>query len=101
MNECQKRGHRKLFITCEECWSVVNEVTFKDPYEWISVKQQPVSKEYPVLIWQVDHDFATSVCWDEEGTYGEPGFFEENKEHYVKAEDITHWMPLPSSPKEE
>lgn len=68
--------------------------------EWISVEEESPSKEYPILIWNKWYEFPISVKWLKEGTYGESGFFDKEKEYETKEKDITHWMPLPELPKD-
>jgi hypothetical protein len=67
--------------------------------EWISVKDHPARKDIPILVWTECLDFPVSVLWKEEGTYGEPAFFENGDEYEIKAKDITHWQPLQEPPK--
>lgn len=67
--------------------------------EWISVRERPPRKDIPILIMTKSLKFPISVYWIEEGTYGEPGFFEHEDEYSTREEDITHWMPLPPPPE--
>ena len=91
MKDCQKRGHRKLFITCEECHQVINQATFKAPDEWINVKDRmPKIREFPrneVLVSDGIEVYATLVCFDQE------------KPYFFKREGIKHWMPMPEPSK--
>jgi hypothetical protein len=67
--------------------------------EWISVKNLPPDKTKPILIWHECLDFPITVYWKEEGTYGEPAFFENGDEYATKEETITHWQYPPEQPK--
>lgn len=67
--------------------------------KWISVKDQSVPKNKPILVWAEHLQFPISIYWKEEGTYGEPSFFENGDEYEVKEEDIVCWIPLPEPPK--
>mgnify|MGYP001611057392 CR=1 FL=1 len=67
---------------------------------WISVKDTPPSRDVPILVYGDVFHFPVSVRWKEDGTYGEPGFFQEGDEDDIKEDDISHWMPLPEAPSE-
>ena len=67
--------------------------------EWISVKDHPPRKDAPILIWTECLDFPVTVYWKEDGTYGEPGYFESGDEYETKEEDIAYWMLAPEPPK--
>ena len=94
MNDCQKRGHRKLFITCEDCHQVINQATFKAPDEWISVKERmPKIREFPrneVLTWNGIEVTARTYSFYETGKC----YFND-----LGSPTITHWMPMPEPPK--
>jgi hypothetical protein len=66
---------------------------------WINAKEIVPSREFPILIWGEFMEMPISVEWKEDGTYGEPGFFEAGDEYCTKEENISHWMPLPKPPK--
>ncbi len=100
MDECTKRGCRHLQTTCVTCGRVVCEKILPKPQDWISVKDELPSKSFPILVWREYLNFPVSVYWMQDGTYGEPGFFEQGDEYEVKVEDISYWMPLPEPPKE-
>jgi hypothetical protein len=104
MNDCQKRGHRKLFITCEDCHQVINQATFKEANDWISVKDRlPEVKEGDtrsnwVLVLTRDSsryvaDFNTKGSWHCNCNCREGSYADED------GNDVTHWMPLPEPPK--
>ena len=67
--------------------------------KWISVKDQEPRKDIPILIINKYRDFPTSVRWVENGTYGEPSFFESNDEYCISIDHILFWMPLPEPPE--
>lgn len=67
--------------------------------EWISVKNHSPRKDIPILVWTEYLDFPITVHWKEDGTYGEPGYFENGDEYEIKEKNISHWMPLPIPPK--
>lgn len=66
--------------------------------EWINAKEQPPKKDIPILVASEFREMADVVRWLEDGTYGEPGFFESNDEYEIKEEDILYWMPAPTPP---
>lgn len=116
MTECQKRGHRKLFITCEDCHQVVNHATFKEPNEWISVKDKlPEPKEKSVhCILENGVQHIVHYCDDidewiaggwENCTYcggrSKVRFIRrKERSDTFNIEFATHWMPMPAPPKE-
>jgi hypothetical protein len=102
MNDCQKRGHHKLFITCEECGQVINEATLKEKGGWIDVKdrlpeikqrgstQNPCSDE---VLCSDGKRCSIGIRW----ICGTTEYFlPHDRENMDK---ITHWMPLPEPPK--
>ncbi len=66
--------------------------------EWISTKVKPPAKDKPILVIGEFMDFPRTVLWIEDGTYGEPGFFESAEEYEVKEKNISHWMYCPDKP---
>lgn len=68
--------------------------------QWISVKNELPRKDIPILVVTEYCEIPDVVKWQEDGTYGYPGFFESNNEYETKEKDITHWMPCPELPKE-
>ncbi len=67
--------------------------------EWISCTFRPPAKDVPILVHAIFLEFPVSVLWYEDGTYGEPGFFQEGGEYIVREKDMLYWMPLPQPPK--
>ena len=66
--------------------------------KWISVKDELPRKDIPILVVTKFCEMPDCVRWLEEGTYGEPGFFESNDEYETKEESILFWMPAPELP---
>ena len=66
--------------------------------QWINVKKQPPRKDIPILVICELQEMPNVVKWLEDGTYGEPGFFESNEEYETKEEHILYWMPAPTHP---
>lgn len=101
MNDCQKRGHLKLSTICGDCGQVVNRATFKDPHEWISVKNRLPEDSYSkrVLAYGIP---ACGNCGETQQVqfcnYQAKNGFEFGE--YDCPFDATHWMPLPSPPGE-
>ena len=65
---------------------------------WIDAKKEPPRKDIPILIVTKFSEMPDVVIWVEEGTYGEPGFFDSNEEYDAKEENILYWMPAPKIP---
>lgn len=76
------------------------KIVEKKQMEWISVKNAPPRKDIPILVFCKHSQFPDSVKWEEDGTYGEPAFFDTEKEYDTKEKDILFWMPIPELPKE-
>lgn len=68
-------------------------------YNWISVQDNPPRKDVPIIAYCEYYEMPHILRWLEEGTYGEPGFFEPNEEYETKEKDITFWMVCPENPK--
>jgi len=102
MNECQKRGHRRLFTTCEECNQVIDLKTFKAPDGWISVKDRLPDIQIDVITWCISNGGENTMFEKYEGYAAierriEGGSFRTDLFFNAK---VTHWIPLPSPPKE-
>lgn len=54
MSECQRSGCRKLKTICEICGRTVSTATFRDPQEWISVKESWPPKGSTYLVYFPD-----------------------------------------------
>lgn len=65
---------------------------------WIETKKEAPRKDIPILVVTEFSEMPDCVRWLEDGTYGEPGYFESNNEYETKIKDITHWMPAPEIP---
>jgi hypothetical protein len=62
--------------------------------KWISVKDELPKKEKIILIFNNEVRigmFGDDSCGD--------GFYTTNFEQYLKADNVTHWMPLPEAPE--
>ena len=70
--------------------------TLTPPNEWVSVEERLPEGHVQVLMWSAKWNIA------EAGSYYNKHFwvYSEIGDGYI-AEDITHWMPLPKSPKED
>ncbi len=66
---------------------------------WHDAKRNPPRKDIPILVVTESCEMPDVVRWLEDGTYGQPGFFESNDEYETKEEDILFWMPAPDMPK--
>jgi hypothetical protein len=76
-------------------WLIANGVTVQ---EWISVKDRLPDEYEPVLVYDPDVGHGQCVmyaCWSVDGWKTEFDF-DHHEDH-----GITHWMPLPTPPKEE
>jgi len=67
--------------------------------DWIYAKLTPPRKDIPILVVTELCEMPDVVRWLEDGTYGQPGFFESNDEYETKEEEIIYWMPAPEIPK--
>lgn len=67
--------------------------------KWVDSKIIPPSKEFVILAVCEFSDFPITLKWIENGTYGEPAFFEEGEEYSTKEESILFWMPCPLQPE--
>lgn len=97
------------FTLCQQNLSwAQNEVGFKYWFEdgkprypeshWIDARKEPPRKDIPILVITEFCEMPDVVRWLEDGTYGEPGFFESNDEYETKEKDILYWMPAPEVP---
>ena len=70
--------------------------TLTPPNEWVSVEERLPEGHVQVLMWSAKWNIA------EAGSYYNKHFwvYSEIGDGYI-AEDITYWMPLPKSPKED
>ncbi len=109
MSECLKKGCRYLQTTCVTCGRIVCTAALPKQLEWVSVKDKvppqdgrsflgfdPENNEkIYVLVWDPPIKYTGELerC-SREGCYREASgecYF-----HWIP----THWMPLPSPPKE-
>jgi hypothetical protein len=91
MNDCQKRGHRKLITKCAECDQIIDRITFKEPNQWISVEDRVPDYNNVILLAELDSIYLRGG-----------GVFVQlmgNSKKAISALEFTHWMPLPEPPK--
>ena len=99
MNECSKKGCRRLEWKCKDCNRVVNTVEFIDftNDNWISVKDQMPEDDIDILVYDskkkeiftvvylIKTDLWIVNCDCQEQTF---------------LDNATHWQPLPEPPKD-
>jgi hypothetical protein len=78
----------------------IDENTIGVRPKWIEARKKTPRKDIPILILTEFCEMPDVVIWLEDGTYGQPGFFESNNEYEIKEEDITYWMPAPEPPND-
>ncbi len=78
----------------------IDENTIGVRPKWIEARNQPARKDIPILVLTEFSEMPDVVIWIEDGTYGQPGFFESNNEYETKEQDITYWMPAPEIPEQ-
>ena len=84
-------------------WIITHAPTLTQPNEWVSVEEKlpdeelkrfkelfPEENEVEVLVMIQGAYSATTLYWDGERFYDE-----------ARSYKVTHWMPLPKSPKED
>lgn len=78
---------------------MINENTIGVRPFWKDAKTIPPRKDIPILVVTEFDEMPNVVRWLEEGTYGDPGFYEANDEYETKQEAILYWMAAPEVPK--
>lgn len=104
MNECEAKGCRHLETRCVICARLANFIIMPKANEWINVKDRlpDAVKQYVVV-------FAPKGLYENDS--GLPsyhilywykiGFSEEAERNQEILQQITHWIPLPETPKED
>jgi hypothetical protein len=97
MIDCDIIGCKYLKTTCAICGRTVDEKALPKPREWINVKDQPIPKDIPVIIWDGSDQFI--VIWENDiddwvADCGCRGW----EYQRIKIRP-THWMLRPEPPK--